>query len=360
MLTAIVGILLGNVLIATLFAPALQKLREILGKFGSIELPYRSVLPGAGRISTEEWYRAEDAATRAFNRLFREYVMSFNAFKKVGAVFFTVIIILACVVAWQLPLNICIRLLLMIILVGVILGAGLYLQRAIAPTPSQLVSIDFLQNNFANLHLSSLFDCSHLHINFGRQDLRDRVMHFSIDQDLMFWGYRFLVAVSNPECSRVYFVAYGDMSTTLNYNQILTPEIQLFSIPLGDFSFSEAMQDSNLLNLHFWLFIPTPKGWVGEKSLHPRILSDEVTSSMGGNTGVRLNPNSCAWGSLDENVSFERKFKAGFASWKFTRLVIPAPNSPQAILQMFRGKVEHCGGIQSHDYPSGIKVESVK
>jgi len=361
MLTAIVGILLGNLLIATLFAPALQKLREILSKFADIQLPHGSAWPGEERMTFKQRHEAEETAARDFNLLYREYQMSFNAFKRVGAVFVAAIIILACVVAWQMTSSIRMRLFWTSLFVVAICYAGLFLQRAIAPAPSQLISIDFLQNNFANLHLSSLFDCSDLHINFGRMlGARDPLAHFSIFQKLMFLGYRFLMTISDQECSRLYFVAYGQMDASVNFQQTWTPEIQTFSIPLGDFSLSEAIRNSESLHLNLWLFIPTPKGWVPEKNLHPRILIEPITEKLGERTGIRLHSSTCVWDSLDTNVDFERRSVAGFAFWKVTRLIVPAANSPQAILRIFQRRVEQCRRIQCQDYPSGIEVGNIR
>lgn len=361
MLTAIVGILLGNLLIATLFAPAIQNLREILNRFANIQLPARNTLPGAKQMTSEERNNAEETATREFNHLFREYVISFNAFKKVGSIFVSAITVLACVVAWQLSPSIGTRLLWITLFAGAVFGAGLFLQRAIAPSPSQLISIDFLQNNFANLHLSSLFDCSDLHINFGRMlGSRDPLAHFSIFQNLMFLGYKFLMTVSDQACSRLYFVAYGQMGGSVNFQQVWTPEVQTFSIPIGDFSLAEAIRHSESLHLNMWLFIPTPKSWVADKSLHPRILRDEVTERLGNQTGIRLYSNNCGWNSLDDNVDFERRSLLGFSFWKISRLIVPAADSPQAILRMFKSKVERCRSIQSQDYPSGIEVGNIR
>jgi len=67
MLTAIVGILLGNLLIATLFAPSLQKLREILGKFADIRLPHQSARPGTERMRAEQRHDAQESAASDFN-----------------------------------------------------------------------------------------------------------------------------------------------------------------------------------------------------------------------------------------------------------------------------------------------------
>jgi hypothetical protein len=242
MLTAIVGILLGNLLIATLFAPALRELRGVLGSFEDIQLPHRAWF-GARQMSAAQRLEAKETAASDFNRLFRKYTMSFNAFRKVGVVFIIAIVILACSVAWQMSLTVETFIIRTLLFVGLIVFAGRFLQMAIAPTPVELISIDFLQNNFANLHLSSLFNCSSVHIDPGRE-LHETVMHFNINQNVMFSGYRFLTAVSNPENSQVYFVAYGQIDRRVNFQQTWTPEIQLFSTPLGDFSLSDAMRVS--------------------------------------------------------------------------------------------------------------------
>lgn len=358
MLTAVVGVLLGNLLIATLFAPALQKLREILAQFAEIELPYESSWPGAERMTDAQRRRAEQAAARDFNRLFREYTMSFGAFKRVGLVFVAAITVLACVVAWQITASTLMRLALMALFVSVVCSTGLFLQRAIAPTPSQLISIDFLQNNFANLHLSSLFNCSDIHINFGRMlGSRDPLAHFGIFQNLMFLGYRFLMAVSDERCSRVYFVSYGSLNSDITFQHMWTPEIQTFNTPLGDFSLMEAIRVDKVLQLNFWLFIPTPRGWAREKNLHPRILTDPITERMGDETAIRFQSSTCTWDSLDANVDFERTFSAGLSRWKLTRLAVPTANSPQAILKAYQRKIERCRRIQSYDYPKGIEIK---
>jgi hypothetical protein len=357
MLTAIVGILLGNVLITTMFAPALQRLREIIGRVADIQLPFRNSLLGAPPLSAEQRGLLEETTTNDFNRFFREYVMSFNAFKKVGVVFVTAIIILACVVAWGMPMPIESRLMWMVLSVFTIVGTGYYLQRTVAPTPSHLLSIDYLQNNYANLHLSSLFDCSRVRVNFVRDLLStDPEMHFSMSQGLMFLGHRFLFVVSDPECTRVYFVAYGQLGAHINFQQIYTPEIKSFSIPLGHFCVTDTIRNKQLLRFHLWLFVPTPKGWAKEVHLHPRILSDEVSTIVGGNFGFIIPTRSCSWRSSDENVEFERKSSVGFESWRITRVTMPTPNCPQAILAMFKDKIEHCRRIESQEHPSGIGV----
>ena len=92
MLTAIVGILLGNLLVATLFAPALKELREILVKFDGISLPFRPLF-ALQQIPQADRQKAQDKATLEFNRLFRQYAMSFNAFRKVGLIFLGSIVV---------------------------------------------------------------------------------------------------------------------------------------------------------------------------------------------------------------------------------------------------------------------------
>lgn len=355
MLTAIVGILLGNFLIGTLFAPALLELRRVLTSFSEIELPFESIL--GERVPPDERRVAQKTATRQFNRSYREYMIAFNAFKKLGLVFVVAIVLLACVVVWEARLSVPTRVCVMALLCAAIVGAAFYLQRGIAPTPDQLASIDFLQNNFANLHLSALFDCAEVRVDFGRE-LHEEVAHFRISQKLLFLGYRFLMVVSNESNSRLYFVAHGQVDGGAKVRHLWTPELQMFYIPVGDFSLSEAIRAEPLLCLHLWLFVPTPKGWGGERVLHPRVLNERITANLGGQTGLRLSLDPCSWDSLDVAVDFVHKRLAGLATWRITRLLVATPNSPQVVLRMFRSTVEdRRGKVTSCDYPHGMNVE---
>jgi hypothetical protein len=357
MIAVIVTILLGNVIIGILLKPAFQKLRDLITQFSAIELPYRPLWQVGKQMTAAQRYEAAEVARREFNRLFREYVISFNAFKKVGGLFVGSVTILACAVAWNLPWGARVRLLAMsagVIAIALVLT---YLQRVFAPKPGQLISIDFLQNNFSNLHLDALFNCSHSLINYGRPlGSADLVMHFSLFQEMMFLDYRLLLAVSNAECSRIHFVAYGPIDSDTDFNQYWTPELANFSVKLGDFSYCDALLSSKLLHLHLWLFIPTPAGWVKSQPDSPRFLSNALTVQMGGNIGSPLVSDSCSWNSIDPRVEFEKKSFGGFSSWSILRMDVPTDNSPQAILRMYKEKVERCKSIESADYPDGIGI----
>lgn len=352
MLTAIVGILLGNLLIAILFAPALQRLRDILSKFASIELPHDPSWPDERIQSADERHRLEEKAVDEFNRLFREYEISFKAFQKVGAVFVASIVILACAVIWQLPLTIIARLVISVTSISGILFVGRFLQQAIAPRSSQLVSIDFMQNNFANLHLESFFDCARLHVNFGRGlGSHDPVMHFSIFQKLMFLGYKFFLAVTDDTSEKIYFYSYGFLGSSADFRQFWTPEIKAFEVPLGDFSLADALMNTSALRLHFWLFIPTPRGWVKPKVDHPRFVSEDITSTFGDAVGVRLASGNSSWVSVDERVDFDRMVRLGRSLWSITRIDSSQIGQPQGVLQHFKQEIERCraDSVRAHN-----------
>jgi hypothetical protein len=87
-------------------------------------------------------------------------------------------------------------------------------------------------------------------------------------------------------------------------------------------------------------------------------LSQDITESQGGQVGIIISPPNFKWESIDENVEFERKSAIGLEFWKITQLTVPATNSPQRILRMYKNKVEHCSGIRCHDYPDGITVRT--
>src|SRR5713226_7947960 len=114
MFTAIIGILLGNFLIATLFAPSLKRLRDVLDKLTQIRLPFESVWALLGDQPDEAaLLRARNAATSAFNLYFREYSMAFSAFKRLGYVFLSAVVVLGCAAAWQTAFPTKVRLALM-------------------------------------------------------------------------------------------------------------------------------------------------------------------------------------------------------------------------------------------------------
>ena len=131
MLTALAGILLGNLLIATLFGPALKELRQILMKFERIALPYRPLFDDKNASATDRQDAAEKAATK-FNVLFRQYSMSFGAFKKVGLVFTAGIVGLGWLTISRLPVPNSFRILGAIGFAACIAAIGRFLQRAIA------------------------------------------------------------------------------------------------------------------------------------------------------------------------------------------------------------------------------------
>ena len=81
-------------------------------------------------------------------------------------------------------------------------------------------------------------------------------------------------------------------------------------------------------------------------------------AARGAQSGIRLYSSNSTWDSVDENVEFKHKSVAGVASWRITRIDTPSPQSPQAILGMFRSKIERCGGIKSQDSPGGVIVGS--
>lgn len=357
MLTAIVGILLGNLLIANLFAPALQRLRDILSKFSSIELPHKTSWADEERLTAEQRRRLEEKAVDEFNLLFREYEMSFKAFQRIGAVFIASIVVLASAVVWQLPLMMKTRLVIGVSSILGILLVGRFLQEAIAPRSSQLVSIDFMQNNFANLHLESFFNCARLHINFGRGlASHDPVMHFSIFQKLMFLGYKVLLAVTDDTVTNLYFWSYGYLDSSADFHQYWTPEIKAFEVPLGDFSLADALLNTDTLRVHLWLFIPTPRGWIKPKADHPRFISEDMTTMLGNQVGVRLSSGDGTWGLLDERVDFDRKVRFGRSTWSITRIDTSEANSPQKVLQRFRRDIERCRRVAGTDVPSGLTV----
>lgn len=307
-LTAVVGVLLGNFLIGTLFAPALSRLRGILDKFARIELPFRDVWdPDA--IGNQDLVDRRDRAASSFNLYFREYLVSFQAFKRLGNIFLALIVLLFVVVAWQLPVFWAWRVVLMVVSVGVVPSVGLYAQSVVAPTPTQLISVNHLANSFPNLHLGPLFDAGETTVDFGYPLLgRDNDMHFALLGKTLVLGYAVLCAITDAQCTTLYFVAYGPVDDRTGFRHLWNPSHPGFRVRLGDLPGAVELAASNHLYLHLWMFVPTPTGWLPNGSDHPRYLSSEVSTPISGQRlGVRRRSDLCSWERVDEAVSFEHK-----------------------------------------------------
>jgi hypothetical protein len=96
-----------------------------------------------------------------------------------------------------------------------------------------------------------------------------------------------------------------------------------------------------------------------QKSDSPRFLGDEVTVQMGEQIGSPIVSRRFSWSSVDTNIDFDRKSLVGFTYWRISRVNVPSDDSPQAIVRMFKRKIEQCKSIKSEDYPDGIGIKKI-
>ena len=356
MLPAIVGILLGNFLIGTLFAPTLTRLRNIIDKFAGIELPFKSSLVRLGLAQADDATRrqAEEKAMSEFSLYYREYVIAFAHFKELASVFLGALLVLISVSLWQIGGSVLLRVVVITVCNLALIILGLRVQRIVAPNPAQLVSIDSLANRFANLHQEPLFDTADIHINFGTGLLaKDEQMHFSLVAKAFFLGYRLLFAVTDEDCTKLFFVAYGGVNSKTTVNHVWNPDHSGFFVQLGDFPFMQFVKTKQSLMLHFWLFVPSPKGWATESPDNPRYVHGEIYTP---NWGWAFASGSAKWSDFDRGIEFECKSSMGIEDWKLLKIDAEQPNAPQGIVKMFRRDLEASTRVIAHVYPEGVTV----
>lgn len=357
MLTAIVGILLGNFLIGILFAPAVARARSVLDRFSEIHLPFKSIwadLADAQDRSRqlEEYTLDRLKAVEDFNLCFRQYCIAFKSFQRVGTIFLVAVTVLVGMAVLQIPMGGWARATASLASIALVLFVALFLQRIIAPSPSRLTSIDFIANNFPNLHLNNLFEIADIRVDFGRElASRDDQLHFKLATKVSFTGYKLLLAVTDAQCSRLYYAAYGTVDTHSHFIHNWRPEFPRFVLPLGDFSYIEPMRQAGELNLHLWLFIPTPHGWITETPDCPHY---NVTGmNIPHTVGVRLESDICHWNSLDEGVTFKRSVSFGVARWKILEVDRSDRLSPRNVVEKYASKVLRTRKLDTELFPGG-------
>src|SRR5579863_4214653 len=104
MLGGLVGAVIGNLLIGTLFAPSLRRLRDAFEKFGLVDFPFEYDR-GDEWGRRERFRQAQDAASLKFNYCLRDYAIAFGRCKRIGLVFCASLILLEMVAIWGVPFS---------------------------------------------------------------------------------------------------------------------------------------------------------------------------------------------------------------------------------------------------------------
>lgn len=337
MTAALVGVLIGNFLIGTLFAPSLRKLRDIFDSFGRIEIAY-GLRGGDPNRHQRDFVGDQERVVEQFNGSFRNYMIAYGSFKRLGLVFCSALILLGCSVVWQTHYGLERKLVMCVVLAALVLATASYLQSTIAPTPSQLVTVDSLANSFSNFHMGPLFDIAKVCVAYnppvGRQD---GSLRLSLAQLIPFTGYRLLLAVTDSKCSRLYFAVHGEVGVRTSFQHVWTSEFKGSSLQLGTLPLAKMPREATRqLRLFVWLFIPTARSWQKGDYEYPHFLDSEVTSDEHGMIGYRLCSDFCSWTNLDPNVHFSRDTFGPLARWTLIQINVEVENGPQRIVKMYK------------------------
>lgn len=317
--TTILSIFIGSFLVGAIFVPALQKLREGLIHFSNLSLPFEDpweIFNVESTMSDQEKEAKRKAAVEAYNRLYREYVIHYRAFIKIAKAFYFVLFALVNIAIFQLPIG--------YPLLGAVVGGNIllilfaiFLKPEMAPSPEQLVSIDYMANHFAKLHFESAIRLSEINAVWMGLLSRDQILRFTLRMAIVVSGFRILFAVTDENEERLYFLSYGLIGGHTQFQHVLRPEESTFLISLGNLDYEKLAAPRPNLKMRLYLFIPTPIGWVYEKD-HPRVVRDIVREKMDGMGAFKLESTAVDWDIVDQSVSFRRKQHfLGWEKWTF-------------------------------------------
>jgi hypothetical protein len=343
-----------TVLVGAILVPRLQSLRELLGRFSSLNIPTLDSPDPFSELPLEEASRRrrerEDAVT-TYNALFRDYGIKYGHLRRVALPFLLIVSTLVVASALQLPLGYGYRvgvaasmLLLLALLVA-------YLRSHVAPRLGEVVSIDYVGEHFTNLLYQSLLDVMDMQVHWMTSQQEEGVFRFQLVTRLWVSGFKFLFAVTDPGQKFVYFASYGTVNDQTKFTHFLDPGNQLFACHLGDCDYRQIPEPQPDLHIHLWLFIPAPKSWQPANIQHPSILQDALVVDRpgGGGKAFLVSPPHISFKNLDKSVRFSRTHRA----WSWDSWEIRADASSAAVLKEFVPELPYTSGIVTVKYPTG-------
>jgi hypothetical protein len=203
--------LIITVLVGAILVPRLQSLRELLGRFSGLSIPTLSSANPLSALPAEEIARRrreQEDAVAAYNSLYRDYAIRYGHFRRVAIPFLFLVLVLIVASALQLQLSYSFRAGIaggMLLLLALLIA---YLKPHVAPRPGQVASVDYIGEHFTNLLYQSLLDVMDMQVHWMRS-WEDYLFRFQLVTRLWVSGFKFLLALTDPEQRFVYFASYG-------------------------------------------------------------------------------------------------------------------------------------------------------
>jgi hypothetical protein len=334
------------------FRPDPSKLRELLLEFSKLTLPYIDIREEIG-LKPAKTPRERDAETDQakvdYNTLFREYVIQYATFKRVAAVFLMALLLMISAAAWQLPFTYQ-KVLSALVGCSLAIGGAAYLKPTIAPDPGNLLSIDHIGKQFANLNYLSALRLSDLKVCWACQI--DGALPFRLQLDVWLSGFKYLFAVTDKQNERLFLLSYGSISGNTKYFHVLDPGASHFAVDLGNLNYSALPKPKPELKMILWLFVPLPITWIQIGDNFPRILLSDITDKLGDRTEFLLNQPSLNIDHLDKSVTFQRKqdWFSGI-TWTFE-----TDQKANPVLKKFAKKLKTANRIKTKIYLHGLDL----
>ena len=312
-------------------------------------------LPELSKRSAER-----DVAMGKYNRLFRDYVIKYSHFKSIAILFSVLVFALVLIGGLQITflgeflLSYRLRAVLIIGLWLILILVAKYLKPHVAPSPGEVVSIDYIGQHFASLHYESVLGLTAPTVYFRDLGQRDQTFKFHLRMRVWVSGFKYLFAVTDPEQQRAYFVSYGLVGRGTDVLHLLDPNSELFAVPLGNLDYAQIPNPKPELLMHLWMLAPLPTSWKSLGSQNPSVLHDSVVvTSPDGGMGFAPDSTSLSFRNVDRSVSFTRNptFWGG-RQWKVSTTANTDP-----ILRTFAKKLAHSKAMETISDSHGRRID---
>jgi hypothetical protein len=349
LIPAVITVLIGNFLIGLLFKPALDRLTEIRDGLLSIVLPpdrytrsFRSQPWNAEKFEEEN-----EAARHAVSEIIRKYSLAYRSFRRIGIVFLIALLALVNLTVSMTTFNVWMKLFLGLLMTGIILGGAKMLAPDAYPSPAHLMNVDYLAQHFQNIQ--PMFIVRLLDIGAQRaawEDSSQLVLSCAVPLS----EYKFFLAMTNEDKSRLHFIAYGKVGDHTPMNPIILPDYYRWHVPVGELDPKWPAGLDLPVWTHLFVLLPTPAGWRNADSF-PYFVSHDLWIPIPGEphrAGENLRLATCNTRTTDRYVTFRRdKTKFG-EKWTITSVNVEG-NAPHVrlrkLLRFYRRELENATGI---------------
>ena len=261
MLSALITILIGNVILGSLVKPLLDQLRDTRDELKSITLPITNPLWvsfNPRKLAPGEVQNDWDKARYELNEIYRKYSLAYRPFKKMGLIFLIALVLLANAAIGATSFGLEAKITLGVLTTAAILILSWLISDEVYPSPPQVWNLDYLASHYQNIHPDSFIKLMQIGPLIIRPDGRS---HLALSCAIHLSGYKYFVAMTNEDESKVHCISLGSVGKKTKVTHEVRPDFYHWYISLGEVDSNWPAGLELPVNVHLYIFLPVPAGW---------------------------------------------------------------------------------------------------